>query len=256
MKTSTIVFYDGPSSFTGEPILGIVSGLARKSKNGKTGDMAQAWILLRDVAPSVAIETGHDDAICGSCALRGDGLGGRGCYVTYWQAPTVIWKGRASYPRVTPTQAGWILAGRYVRLGAYGDPAAIPVSAWDSLIRKTAGSIGYTQRWAVCATGYKRFLMASVLSSVDQEIAALAGWRTYRLRGPGDPLAAGEVVCPASAEAGHKLTCRECLLCGGETGARTANPTIVGHGKPSNLIALGMRAPKRPYRSIRLTEVR
>lgn len=259
MKTaSTVVFYDGPSAFTGEPILGVVTGLRVKTKNPKTGDMCQAWIILRDVSPSEAVETGRDASICGSCALRGDGLSGRGCYVAYWQAATNVWKARASYPRVTPTQAGWILYGKRVRLGAYGDPAAIPADAWESLIRKTSGSIGYTQRWATCEPGYKRFLMASVLSSVDQEIAALAGWRTYRLRGPRDPLATGEIVCPASNEADHKLTCAECLLCGGVDGKkRTANPTIVGHGKPSNLIALGMRAPSaRPYRSIRLAVVR
>jgi len=237
---NSVVFYEGPSTITGDPIVGIVSGLRLHSKNPKTGDMLQAWILVRDTSPTDAIRTGTDAAVCGDCALRGDGVQERACYVTFWQAPLRIWRTLPRLPRVTPHALGRQIAGRYLRIGAYGDPVAIPAATWQILLRHVAGSIGYTQRWRTCAPAYRAFLMASVLSSVDQPEAAAAGWRTYRLRGPRDPLLAGEVVCPASHEAGRRLTCIECLLCAGTASPRQAHPVIMAHGKPGNLRALGV----------------
>ena len=80
--TNRAIFYDGPSQLTGQPILGVVTGLAYASNNAKTGAMLQAWILLRDASPSAAIASGDDEAICGTCALRGPaGARGRRCYV-------------------------------------------------------------------------------------------------------------------------------------------------------------------------------
>ena len=50
------------------------------------------------------------------------------------------------------------------------------------------------------------------------------GWRTFRvsLDPERDPLRKGEALCPASAEAGKKLTCAQCLACGGADGRRSS----------------------------------
>lgn len=240
---NAFVFYDGPSQLTGAPIVGILSGLRARSMNAKTGDLLQAWILLRDESPTEAVTRGHDDAICGDCALRGEGRIGRGCYVTYWQGPLTLWKQLPTLPHVAPEVIAPTLRFRQLRLGAYGDPTAIPVATWQALLAGAAGAIGYTQQWKVCDVGYRDFLMASVLSTVDREDALARGWRTYRIRGPRDPILEGECICPASAEADHKLTCEACMLCNGGTGAGRANPVIQVHGKPGNYAAFGIRSP-------------
>jgi hypothetical protein len=40
------------------------------------------------------------------------------------------------YPRVTLHEAQAVLEGRSLRLGAYGDPAAIPFDVWRSCWRR------------------------------------------------------------------------------------------------------------------------
>lgn len=62
------VFYDGPSSINGAPIVGIAT---MESRNGKTGNMIQTFIVRADQHPLEALSTGADSAICGDCALRG-----------------------------------------------------------------------------------------------------------------------------------------------------------------------------------------
>ncbi len=245
MKPNSAIFYDGPSLLTGVPILGVLTGLTLKSHNVKTGDMAQAWVLLRDEDPMAALDSGHDDAICGDCTLRGRGRYERACYVTVWQAPMKVYQGLPQAARLAPDVLGHQLRGRHVRVGAYGDPAAIPAATWKAVLAHTAGRIGYTQQWRTCDPAYRDFLMASVVDSVAREEALARGWRTYRVRGPQDPLYDGEVVCPASEEAGHKLTCLTCLLCDGADSQRTANPVIMVHGKAQNYLAFGLPVPAR-----------
>ena len=44
----------------------------------------------------------------------------------------------------------------------------------------------------------------------------------------------GEFVCPASAEAGKRLTCAQCRACNGaKRGGRNVSPAIIWHG-PDN----------------------
>lgn len=245
MNENSVVFYEGPSALDGHtPIVGVLTGL-RGSLNRKTGDMLQAWILVRDIDPTAAIKSGGDAAICGDCALRGDREIGRGCYVTYWQAPLKIWQHLGNMRRMDPFNLARSLTGSRIRLGAYGDPTAIPVTIWRDLMWRSNGVIGYTQQWRVCHVGYRAFLMASVLSTVDAAEAQALGWRTYRVRGPKDALLEGEVVCPASVEAEHKATCDACMLCSGTLGGRRANPVIMVHGKAGNFKAFGVPFPDR-----------
>ena len=41
------------------------------SNNSKTGDMPQTWILVKNVNPIEAVNTGADKLICGDCKHRG-----------------------------------------------------------------------------------------------------------------------------------------------------------------------------------------
>lgn len=243
-KDNAVVFYRGPSQLNGDPIVAVLTGLTLTSRNTKTGPMLQVQIIRPDMDPTTAIATGGDAAMCGNCRLRGNGVHGRGCFVTWWQAPARVYSALRRRHDVDP----WVLAdrlyGRWTRLGYYGDPASVPVTVWAALLHRAGGWVGYTQQWRTCDPAYQFFLMASCLDADDYRDAGAAGWRTYRVRRRiSEPLLAGEIVCPASAEAGHAATCQECGLCQG-SGSRAANRTnavIIAHGKPGNLTAMRNR---------------
>lgn len=236
-------FYRGPSLLTGDLIVGALSGLEGGSTNAKTGPMVQAWILRADRPPMDAKRANLDDAVCGDCKLRGRDGKDSGCYVSPWMAPMNVWKqvhaGR--YHQATWPEIHALLEGRHVRLGAYGDPAAIPLEVWRTLLRTAAGHVAYTHAWKTCDPRLKTIAMASVDDEGEFFRAGLAGWRTFRIRRTvDDPLIAGaEFVCPASDESGHRTTCQACQLCRG-TSSPARSVAIVAHGKPSNLKAFGI----------------
>jgi len=241
-----VVFYRGPSLLTGDPIVGILTGLDRGSMNPKTGAIAQAWIIRSDLPPMDAKRANVDDAVCGDCKLRGRDGKDSACYVAAWRGPMQVWKAfiAGHYPTVLWPELQAVMEGRMVRLGAYGDPAAIPFEIWRALL-ETAGSwIGYSHAWKVCDPRLKTLVMASVDTKREFYQAGLAGWRTFRIRAnASEPLIAGaEFICPASDEAGHLVTCADCRLCRG-TSSPARSVAILPHGKPSSLRAFGIRAP-------------
>ena len=133
MKHAGYVIYDGPSMLDGERIIVVVTGLAG-SRNTKTGKMVQTYIIRPDMHPPEAVRTGADRSICGDCVHRGDGTGkGRSCYVTLVHGPKNVWQSyqRGVYPAATAAEVAEIVAGKMVRLGTYGDPAAALASASD-----------------------------------------------------------------------------------------------------------------------------
>ncbi len=233
MSANGVVFYEGPSTLNGEPIVGIVTGLSTPSLNSKTGDMAQAWILRSDMDPSEAIKSGNDDAICGDCSHRSaDGNIGRSCYVVWWLGPMNVYKAyrRHDYPFATSAGLETAMLGHYVRLGAYGDPAAIPYREWLPILRGASGAIGYTQQWRTCDQMFSRCIMASVQSAGEAKDAQAMGWRTFRTRAVGGDIFDNEVICPASHESDHQATCRDCQLCQGSV--RHAKSVVIqAHGQ-------------------------
>lgn len=234
------VFYRGPSMMTGDEIVGVLTGIEGGSSNPKTGPMAQAWILRADVKPMEAKRRDIDDAICGDCALRGRGGFDAVCYVSAWMGPTQVWKSLqagAYLDRLSWPDLQALVEGRSIRCGAYGDPAAIPFEVWRALLATASGWVAYTHAWRTCDVRLKGIAMASVDSAREFYLAGLAGWRTFRIRGPQEPLIAGaECICPASDEAGHRVTCEQCQLCrGNNRPARSI--AIVAHGKPGNKAA-------------------
>lgn len=231
MKANGLLLYRGKSLFDGAPIIAVAVGLVTKSKNAKTGNMVQTYILRSDISPTNAIRQGQDASICGDCSRRGDGTGkDRTCYVYVAQGPRAVYMAyhRGMYPVGTPAQIAAAGAGRVVRLGAYGDPAAVPAEVWNGLVSKAEAHTGYTQQWRT-ATTLKNLCMASVESEEDALEARAAGWRTFRVAGLRQKKMKTESTCPASAEAGKILTCAECKACNGASG-RKGNIVIQPHG--------------------------
>ena len=243
------IFYRGPSMLDGSPIVAIATGIAgRKSRNEKTGGgLVQTWIMRDDMSPVEAVNNGGDAAICGDCPHRGtvvDGKNkGRSCYVTVFQAPLVVWKSaqRGLYPVMTAQEAGDTLEGRMVRLGSYGDPAAVPFEVWQTMLARVTAKTGYTHQWRV-APAMKAYAMASCDTEADYQEAVAAGWRTFRVRRSTEPVLAREVICPASKEAGNKTSCDACKACGGLTAKARANIVIMAHGAASKVNAFNAMA--------------
>lgn len=222
-----MILYEGPSMLNKEPIVAIATGLKSPSSNIKTGPMVQTWILSAEETPVEAAKSGKDAAVCGNCPLRPLNLGT--CYVTLFQGPRSIWATwkRGGYPPFDVHA----FAGKPVRFGAYGDPAAVPFEIWDAIGFQASMTTGYTHQWRTCDPLHKHYCMASVEDEAGALEARDRGWRTFRVtKSPGDKSLSKEVVCPASEEAGHKIQCIQCGACDGTASNRKSHIVIKAHG--------------------------
>lgn len=213
----TFVVYRGPSALDGSPIIAVLTGADGSSKNPKTGPMAQLYILPADISPSEAQRSGADAAVCGDCPLRpitAKANGTTECYVLAYQAPQSTWRSNRDRPvDLAPALAQVTRSGVAVRLGAYGDPAALPQALVAALHAASDGNVtGYTHQWRRPEMGWlRRYTMASCDAPHDYARAVAEGWRTYRVIAEGAPLAKKEIACPS--EIG--VTCARCGLCDG-----------------------------------------
>ncbi len=209
-----------------------------KSANTKTGFMAQTYIIRQDMKPSVAHKQGLDPAICGDCPMRSPASGGNNaCYVNIWRGGNQVW---GSYQRGTAKTREEGLAklrkvfadGRKpsLRIGTYGDPSAAPAALWEELFSIGDGWTGYTHQWRnPRVQEYQKWMMASA-DTVEERLEAKAmnpPWRTFRVSLPDEEPQPGEIVCPASEEAGKKLHCNECRQCSGTAGRRNSLVDVV-----------------------------
>lgn len=229
------VVWEGESRLDGSPIVLIVTGLKRKSSNRKTGAIVQSYILRRDVTPLDAISLGLDGAICGDCRHRSVAGGGDGsCYVNVGQGPRSVYScyERGGYPELDPDLCSGAIAasGLGLRLGSYGDPAAVPLSVWLPLISAAGWRTGYTHAWRSFPE-FAPYVMASVDSPAEATEAREVGWNYFRVAERGDAMRIrGEARCPASEEAGKRVTCDSCpIQCSGSGGA-IAGRVIQAHG--------------------------
>jgi hypothetical protein len=224
--TSSFIAWEGESLLGSGRVAVLVTGLQRESKNRKTGPMVQVWIL-----PVSGHRSAQDiHSVCGTCPRQPTSLGDGSCYAWAVRAvPSVL---RSAGSNVTPrrslSEGAALLAGRKVRIGALGDPAAVPAHVWETLLSRSAGWTGYTHAWTQ-APELRRWLMASVDSEAEQRRAERNGWRTFRVRTPGERLTSREITCPASDEAGHRTTCERCQLCKGAS-SQARSIAIVDHG--------------------------
>jgi hypothetical protein len=232
-----VVIYRGPSEIDGASILVVATGFTAKSANWKLGQrMFQTWILCEDISPIDAVVTGKDNSICGSCILRGVANGqrveNRKCYVPVYYAPYSIWKCYRNKPSILRSEIRSLFSGHGVRLGAYGDPAAVPSAIWEEITAKAAFWTGYTHQWRTCDPIFAQWCMASCDNVAEREIAKSLGYRTFRitdLDARHDRLS-HEIVCPASSEMGHKTTCEQCRMCNGTSGNTRVDVAITSHG--------------------------
>ena len=231
---NSFILYEGKSQLDGKPIVVIATGL-NGSANKKTGSLVQTWIIRSDIAPHEAIKTGDDSSICGDCTHRGkivDGkLEGRSCYVLTHQAPLSVYKSflKGKYTKPSEKEIRMLLKGKKLRLGAYGDPLAVPFEVWENALSYTIGNTGYTHQWQEGDSRFNKILMASCDSLKDQINASKAGYRTFRVKTKLESLVLGEIACPASKEQGQKTSCEKCLLCGGMS-KLAKNIAIIAHG--------------------------
>jgi len=228
------IIYQGPSLYDGKPIVVIAT---YSERNTKTGGVVQTYILRADMNPLEASKTGDDASICGTCPLRGEPTTdparkqakGRKCYVNLGQGVLITYRSflRGVYPDAQTTDARRAIGrGRVVRVGTYGDPAAVPSHVWDDLLADAASHTAYTH-----ASGWRPDIAMQSADSLEQAQAHWqAGRRTFRvLVDLGDIVPAREVLCPASKEAGRRTTCDACRLCGGNATRSPKSVAIVAH---------------------------
>ncbi len=228
-----IVLWSGKSEFDGERIMFIATGVFNKSKNSKTGDVIQTWILRRDIDPILARRLGEDKSICFRCKLRESGV----CYVNL-RAPLNIYRAYhdGSYKTFEESDLKYF-KGKVMRLGSYGDPLSLPFEVVDNIGSVCKRVLSYSHSWRTGDQRYKKYCMASVDSikgyMKEYEEAQRMGWRTFRVRESLDnELKENEFICPASKE-GKKdqgMSCSKCLSCCGTIKNLKKNPVIELHG--------------------------
>jgi hypothetical protein len=222
------IIYNGPSLLDGKPIVVIAT---YSNRNTKTGKVVQTYILRSDINPLEASKTGQDFSICGSCPMRGEVTTdpkrkiakGRKCYVNLGQGVLIVFKSykRGVYKEGDPRTMG---RDRFVRVGTYGDPAAVPSHVWDELLAECETWTAYTHQ--------KPWRPDIAMQSADSYDEAKAHWaagrRTFRvIVDLGDIDKSKETLCPASKEAGRRVQCTACKLCKGSSLAKSI--AIVEH---------------------------
>lgn len=216
--------YVGPSKLNGELIRGVITETTINTKltDRLKAEVLQLWILPHDTHPIVAIADGTDESVCGQCPLRSFRNGEkvpRLCYVNPNPIGSV-WRHSHDNPIISPTEAVRGSRARLLRLGAYGDPAALPFALVEELCRAAEAAgirkrTGYTHQARVVDQRWRRLLMASCEGTQDALELQLLGWRTFTTVSPGTDLPPDTITCPAANEAGGKTTCEKCGLCDG-----------------------------------------
>jgi hypothetical protein len=232
------IIYRGPSLLNGKPIVVVAS---YSERNRKTGGMVQTYILSDEVEPVTASRTGADASICGDCPLRGIAnpakdkgqADKRACYVTLIHGPATTYRAvqRGVYPLALDAEAQAAIGfGRSVRIGTYGDPAAVPLHVWEALTMRAKGWTAYTHQWLHHFDALT-YAMASVESLTAAKYVWARNGRTFRLvRSVAEVDLSREVLCPASAEGGKRTTCADCMLCSGLATKSPKSVAIVAHG--------------------------
>jgi hypothetical protein len=221
------LIYTGPSRIDGQPIIAVaITG----SSNRKTGDLLQTYILRSDIDPRDANKYGEDFSICGTCDLKGEPTldpaaklaTKRRCYVVLGQGPLVVYRAykRGLYPDATHGRAA-VGSGRMVRIGTYGDGAAVPDVVWDELLSDAAGHTAYSHNG-----GDPQKYMVSADSLAKAEDAWRSKYRTFRIVKDRREIIKGqEIECPSD----RGVQCTDCGLCAGSA-TQAKSIAIVVHG--------------------------
>ena len=237
-KPIGIILWSGKSLLDGERIAVVATGIFNKTENRKTGDMIQTYIIRRDIHPMLARRMGEDKSVCGDCKHKEQST----CYVNLCHGPIGVF-----HALVDGSYRDWkdsdleLFKDRDIRIGSYGDPAAVPYEIWKNICDVSKGFTGYTHQWnnKKIDQRLKNICMASVDSIVgynkEYDNAKAMGWRTFRVfaddKGASvyDVKLDNEIVCPASKEAGVLTNCEKCNLCCGLNRANAKDVIINQH---------------------------
>lgn len=230
-KESGRTVWRGASLLTGEPVRVVISGYVIPSENTKMGYGAeslqdhqqyiQIWIFTdtEDFRPM-------DRAICGDCGQRTykgksapflweDGAEVMedvqgACYVRWGEGPRAAFEASNRNAALSLVAGSQLLADRLVRLGAAGDPAAVPAHVWKTLLKDCKSFTAYTHQWNRPEfQELKAFCMASTDSRAEEVKALAMGWSCFTADGNGDSM--GKECLNNS----HNLSCAECRACDG-----------------------------------------
>ena len=216
-----VVLYSGKSKIANQRVVSI---LTFHSENGKTGDMGQVWILPLEISPTDAIKQNNNSGACGNCALHGwfdPSVGkvvNRVCYVNVGQAPNGIWKAyqRGNYPVYQPRLHNHLIRGREIRLGAYGDPAALPIPLLRKIVGLASMHTGYShQCYSIPrqrADKIAQWCMVSCENEAQHNECLRRGWRAFTVVRPDQKRPANSIECPHYSRG---IQCIDCKLCDG-----------------------------------------
>ena len=280
-RVAGVILWQGASLIDGEPIVYVATAFAG-SDNEKTGAMVQTFVLPDPRAAGIEcngtspakiiawLKSTGARSICGDCphAWQYNEKTGEfekgSCYVREYQAPAAVLGAiyrNAYLVAGVDFPAAWIeylAAGRAVRLGAYGDPAACPAEISAAFVSRAKTRTGYTHGWKSAFPAWRRnawrmraLVMASCDSAPDYRAAVDAGFRAFYVTPHGvlengrSALSVGAhvdgaMLCPASSEfeaiilaiAGKRTNCAACGACSGAggKGERMPNVFIPDHG--------------------------
>lgn len=201
---NTFIVWRGISALDNETPIVVLATL--RSANEKTGDMTQFYILVDgDLPPSQVKKLGFDAGICGDCPAK------KHCYVVLIHGPDAVFRAYKT-GRCLPFDLNW-LSGRGARIGAYGDPAAVPEFVWQSVKDHARFITGYSHFWNKFQW-LNKFVQASVESFDFAEKAQAMGFKTFRTVSSTAELTEDEVICPNHIN--KYVQCRDCKLCNGQ----------------------------------------
>lgn len=208
---NAVVVWEGPSQIDGKPIV-LILGSIKSNTNDKTGTQLETYIIRSDIEPSEAAKQGEDYSVCGNCARRPANNGS--CYVILFYGPRVRYKEykEDKYNKLTDYR---ILKGRSLRMGTYGDPAAVPIEVWNRLLKYCETHTGFTEKWREdIGQPLKGLCMASCSTIEEYNEAKALGWKCYLSLPVNSPVPKKINRCLYVSDP-YKFQCSNCNWCDG-----------------------------------------
>lgn len=229
--SGAITIWEGPSEFDGTPIKVVMTGYIKDSENEKTGPLVQVFILPSDEKPINAFKA-KKSSVCGDCIYNGGG-----CYVN-WGRLTPTWSA-SKRKFISLELASWLVTGLRVRLGAAGDPSAVPTYVWETLLKGADSWTGYTHSWKNCDPALRRIVMASCDNDDETKQAISLGWNVFHVHDGKIDDNIDYVRCLSGSPDSNGLpkTCFSCMMCHGVRSSK-ARPLVVAeklHGSTATL---------------------
>ncbi len=198
------------------------------STNSKTGNMIQQWITPesweRDNRAD-KVDVKDSSEVCKDCPLMST------CYVKKGRALMGLKSSAKSKNYSVGCEKDNIekFTDKFVRFGAFGEPVLAGQSATEQVVQVASSWTGYTHQWENPKYGWSsKYFMASVEDVEGKRKANALGFRTFRVGSSLEEMTDDEVLCPASKEAGRKVTCKDCKLCRGGSN-KAKNIFIIKH---------------------------